>query len=105
MTPTYGDKDAEGKVLLHAEGQNNRLKVRFMCKIAFNYMALTCHPQFARSNSFDSLRAFIREGIGEGEGERFLNISPSQRKSFCRLSASLMDTCSPSTADLTTGLF
>jgi hypothetical protein len=76
MNPPYGDKDGEGEILLHAEHQDNRLKVRFLCKIAFNYMAFQCHPQFSRSSSFDALRAFIRKDLGEGEGRVFVKNEP-----------------------------
>jgi hypothetical protein len=76
MNPPYGEKDHEGKVLLHAEHLGNRVKVRCLCKIAFNYMAFTCDPRFALSSSFDGMRAFIREDSGEGEGRAFVKNKP-----------------------------
>jgi hypothetical protein len=66
MSPPFVGDD--GMVLLHVEHQANRVVVRCLCKIAFNYMALTCGQQFALSRSFDDIRSFIRDDAGDAEG-------------------------------------
>lgn len=76
MNPPYGEKDGEGKVLLHAEHLGNGVKVRCLCKIAFNYMAHTCCQQFALSSCFDSMRSFIRHDSGDAEGRAFVKNKP-----------------------------
>jgi hypothetical protein len=73
MSPPVGD---DGKVLLHVEHQNSRVVVRCLCKIAFNYMALTCGQHFALSRSFDDIRSFIRDDSGDAEGRAFVKNKP-----------------------------
>ncbi len=71
-SPVSGD----GKILLHVDHQNPPVVVRCLCKIAFNYMAFTCDPQFALSSSFDAMRAFIREDSSDAEGRAFVKNKP-----------------------------
>ncbi len=83
MCPTFvygGEMNApfagDGRVMLHVEHQNSRTVVRCLCKIAFNYMALTCGQQFSLSQSFDELRSFIRNDSGEDESRAFVKHKP-----------------------------
>ena len=50
------------------EHQISRTVARCLCKIAFNYMALTCSSSFALSPSFDDMCSFVRDDLGSEEG-------------------------------------
>jgi len=63
-------------VMIHVDHQNTPTTVRCLCKIAFNYMALTRGPDFALSDSFDGLRSFIRYDVGGAEGRAFVKRKP-----------------------------
>jgi hypothetical protein len=67
MNPPF---DGDGKVMLHVKYQVNRTVARCLCKIAFNYMALTCGETFALSSEFNELRKFIRNDVGDEAGRR-----------------------------------
>jgi HNH endonuclease len=67
---------SDGTILLHVEHQNSPVVVRCLCKIAFNYMALTCGQQFALSRSFDDIRSFVRDDSGDAEGRAFVKRKP-----------------------------
>ena len=73
MNPPF---DGDGKVMLHVECQVNRTVARCLCKIAFNYMALTCGETFALSSEFNKLREFIRNDVGDEAGRVFVKHKP-----------------------------
>ena len=68
--------DDGGQLMLEIEHQMTRVVARCLCKIAFNYMALTCGETFPLSKAFDNMRAFIRYDIGEETGRVFVKQKP-----------------------------
>lgn len=68
--------DDSGQIILEIEHQMPRVVARCLCKIAFNYMALTCGETFPLSKAFDDMRAFIRYDIGEEIGRVFVKQKP-----------------------------
>jgi hypothetical protein len=62
--------------MLHIEHQVNRVVARCLCKIAFNYVALTCGETFVCSQEFDDMRAFIRDDVGDENGRVFVKPKP-----------------------------
>jgi hypothetical protein len=73
MNPPF---DGDGQIMLHVEYQVNRTVARCLCKIAFNYMALTCGETFALSSEFNELREFIRNDVGDEAGRVFVKHKP-----------------------------
>jgi hypothetical protein len=73
MNPPFSD---DGKVMLHIETTVSRVVARCLCKIAFNYMALTCGETFAASGEFNDMREFIRNDVGDDEGRVFVKQKP-----------------------------
>jgi len=73
MNPSFSD---DGKVMLNIEYQVSRVVARCLCKIAFNYMALTCGETFALSSEFNEMREFIRNDIGDDSGRVFVKGKP-----------------------------
>jgi hypothetical protein len=73
MNPPFSD---DGKVMLHVETKVSRVVARCLCKIAFNYMALTCEETFAISSKFDEMREFIRNDAGDDKGRVFVKQKP-----------------------------
>ena len=70
--PSYDD----GQLMLEVEHQMSRVVARCLCKIAFNYMALTCGETFAISREFNNMREFIRNDIGVEMGRVFVKQKP-----------------------------
>jgi HNH endonuclease len=68
--------DGDGKVMLHIEHQVNRVVARCICKIAFNYMALTCGEKFASSRENNDTREFIRNDVGNDTRRVFVKAKP-----------------------------
>jgi len=66
----------DGKVMLHIEHQVNRTVAKCLCKIAFNYMALTCGEKFAISRENNDTREFIRNDAGDATGRVFIKHKP-----------------------------
>jgi len=62
----------DGQVMIHVDHQNTPTVIKCLCKIAFNYMALTRGSDFALSPSFDELRSFIRHDTGGADGRVFV---------------------------------
>jgi hypothetical protein len=54
----------------------SRTVARCLCKIAFNYMALTCGDVFPLSSEFNALREFIRNNIGDAAGRVIVKQKP-----------------------------
>ena len=73
MNPPFSD---DGKVMLHVETQTSRTVGRCLCKIAFNYMAMTCGDSFALARDFDDMREFIRNDVGDEMGRVFVKHKP-----------------------------
>lgn len=73
MSPPFS---GDGKVMLSAEYQVNRVVARCLCKIGFNYMALTCGDSFALSGEFDDMREFVRNDVGDEDGRVFVKQKP-----------------------------
>jgi hypothetical protein len=73
MNPPFS---GDGKVMLNVEHQLNRTGARCLCKIAFNYAALTCGSQFVLSSEYDDIRSFIRYDKGTDEGRVFVKHKP-----------------------------
>lgn len=69
MNPPFS---GDGKVLLNVEYTVDRVVARCLCKIAFNYVALTCGDAFLLSPEFDDLREFIRNDVGDATGRVFV---------------------------------
>ena len=65
MHPPFSD---DGKVMLSAKSQVSRVVARCLSKIGFNYMTLTCGDSFVLSSSFDDMREFIRNDVGDEAG-------------------------------------
>jgi hypothetical protein len=66
----------DGKVMLNIEHQVNRVVARCLCKIAFNYMALTCGDTYPLSREFNDAREFIRNDVGSEAGRVFVKPKP-----------------------------
>jgi hypothetical protein len=66
----------DATVLLSIDYQVSRTVARCLCKIAFNYMALTCGDTFALSSEFNDLREFIRNDIGNDAGRVYVKRKP-----------------------------
>jgi hypothetical protein len=73
MNPPFSE---DGKVMLNVEYQVTRVAARCLCKIGFNYMALTCGDTFVLSREFDDMRGFIREDVGDDAGRVFVKQKP-----------------------------
>lgn len=73
MNPPFS---GDGKVMLSVEYQVNRVVARCLCKIGFNYMALTCGDTFVLSREFDDMRRFIRNDVGDDVGRIFVKQKP-----------------------------
>jgi hypothetical protein len=73
MNPPFSD---DGKVMLNIEYQVSRVVARCLCKIGFNYVALTCGETFALSSEFNAMREFIRNDIGEDTLRVFVKGKP-----------------------------
>lgn len=73
MNPPFSD---DGKVMLTAEYQVSRVVARYLCKIAFNYMALNCGETFVLSRGFDEMREFTRNDVGDDIGRVFVKQKP-----------------------------
>ena len=71
--PPFSD---DGKVALRVESQMSRPVARCLCKIAFNYMALTCGETFALSRELDDIRDFIRNDVGDQARRIFARAKP-----------------------------
>jgi hypothetical protein len=71
--PLYDDG---GQIMLEVEYQMSRVVARCLCKIAFNYMALTCGETFAISREFNDMREFIRNDVGAETGRVFVKQKP-----------------------------
>ena len=65
-----------GQLMLEVEHQMSRVVARCLCKIAFNYMALTCGETFAISREFNDMREFIRNDIGAETCRVFVKQKP-----------------------------
>ena len=74
MKPPFNDDG--GQIMLEVEYQMSRVVARCLCKIAFNYMALTCGETFAISREFDYMREFIRNDVGAETGRLFVKQKP-----------------------------
>lgn len=74
MKPPFSDDG--GQILLEVEYQMSRVVARCLCKIAFNYMALTCGETFAISKEFNDMREFIRNDVGTETGRVFVKQKP-----------------------------
>lgn len=66
----------DGKVMLNVEYQVGRVVARCLCKVGFNYMALTCGETFVLSSEFDDMRDFIRNDVGDETGRVFVKQKP-----------------------------
>jgi hypothetical protein len=73
MNPPFSD---DGKVMLNVEYQVSRVVARCLCKVGFNYMALTCGETFVLSSEFDDMREFIRNDVGDETGRVFVKQKP-----------------------------
>jgi hypothetical protein len=74
MKPPFYDDG--GQIMLEVEYQMSRVVARCLCKIAFNYMALTCGETFAISREFNDMREFIRNDVGAETGRVFVKQKP-----------------------------
>lgn len=74
MKPPFNDDG--GQIMLEVEHQMSRAVARCLCKIAFNYMALTCGDAFPISREFDDMREFIRNDVGTELGRVFVKQKP-----------------------------
>ena len=80
-TFVYGGKmnppfSGDGKVMLHVEHGVSRTVARCLCKIAFNYMAMTCGDTFVLAKDFDGMREFIRNDVGDEMDRVFVKHKP-----------------------------
>jgi hypothetical protein len=73
MNPPF---TGDGKVMLNVEYQVNRNVSRCLCKIGFNYVALTCGDTFVLSSEYDDMREFIRNDVGDEAGRIFVKQKP-----------------------------
>lgn len=73
MNPPFSE---DGLVMLHIEHHINRNVARFLCKIAFNYMAFICGEKFAISRENNDTREFIRNNVGNEAGRIFMRNKP-----------------------------
>jgi HNH endonuclease len=73
MNPPFSE---DGKVLLNIEYTVDRVVARCLCKIGFNYMALTCGETFVLSSEFNDMRKFIRSDVGDEAGRVFVKGNP-----------------------------
>jgi hypothetical protein len=73
MNPPFS---SYGKVMLTVECQVSRVVARCLCKIGFNYTALTCGDTFLLSREFDDMRGFIRNDVGDDAGRVFVKQKP-----------------------------
>ena len=74
MKPPFNDDG--GQIMLEVEYQMSRVVARCLCKVAFNYMALTCGGAFPISREFDDMREFIRNDVGAETGRVFVKQKP-----------------------------
>jgi HNH endonuclease len=64
----------DGKMIVEIKSKVDRLLVRAIAKIAFNYMAFHAGAKFALSPSFDPVRRFIRYDQGGDDWREFVRI-------------------------------